>query len=58
MLFQFEIIINVLVSSFRFISIPTARINILLFQCGNRLRRKNLTSIDVRSCRQIFPIEI
>ena len=45
-LFQFEIIINVLVSSFRFIWIP-----MLWVSAGNVCKRQNLTSTDVRFWR-------
>ena len=54
--FQFEIVINVLVSSFRFICIPMLWVcghykYFTSFSAGIDFRRQNLTSVDVRFWR-------
>ena len=54
--FQFEIIINIIVSSFRFIWIPMLWVYghynyVYSFSAGVDFRRQNLTSADVRFWR-------
>ena len=61
MVFQSEIIVNVLVSSFRFIWIPIlwvyGQYNFFnSFSAEIVFKRQNLTSVDVRFCKKMKPV--